>query len=143
MASRSASDGYQSEFNCSDKGSREHDNAHVSTKPLINHLGSSEKNRRFPVSRAWFDREPDICEGESATGSGEVTTKQDLFLEILGGAAEDTKNSSLESGQRWSQRIGRDTVPSDECREAGPSEDAVGALGLEVDDTSAAATRRR
>ena len=89
-----------SEFNSSDKGSREHNNARDPTESLANHLGSNEKQTHMVY----------ICESESPTRSGEVATKQDLFPEILSGAAEESKTLRKRIWTRWSQRIGRDTI---------------------------------
>ena len=42
-----------SEFNSSDKGSREHGNVYDSSKSVVHNLHSSEK-QTFPASRTWF-----------------------------------------------------------------------------------------
>ena len=111
-----------SEFNSSDKGSREHGNVYDSSKSVVHNLGSSEK-QTFPVSRTWFDCEPDISQGGSPAQSGEVATRHDLLPEILNGAAEEARNSSQaildDDGVKGWEEIQSPHV--DGSREAGPS----------------------
>ena len=67
----------------------EFNSAYDSTKRLVNHPGV--RNRRSQLSRTWFDREPDICQGGSPAQPGKVASGHDLFPEILSGAAEETR----------------------------------------------------
>ena len=117
----------------------EHDNAYDST--------DSRKPPRikwktdFPVSRTWFDREPDLGEGGTPARSGERTAKQDLFPENLGGAAEKTENSSEANLDNDGVKVseGIESLHVDGSRAAGPSGNRLRRIRpreLEVDEDS-------
>ena len=81
-----------SEFNSSDKGSREHDHAYYSTKSLESHLGSNKK-KTFPVSRTWLSRELGSCENKAFPACDGVVIVRNLLPEAFSAVAEETENS--------------------------------------------------
>ena len=93
-----------SEFNSSDRGSREHDSAYDATKSLVDHFGSHD-GQTFPVSHAWLSREPGSCALKAFAASDGVAIERNLFPEALSAVAEETENCWLETtrGERGQQ----------------------------------------
>ena len=83
---------FPSEFNSSDRGSREHDSAHDATKSLVDYLGSND-GQTFPLSHAWLCREPGSCEHKAFEASDGIAIERNLFPEALSVIAEETENS--------------------------------------------------
>ena len=82
----------RSEYNSSDRGSREHDSANDPTKSLVDHLGSNG-GQTFLVSHAWLCREPGSCEYEALAATDGVAINLHLLPETLSAVAEETEDS--------------------------------------------------
>ena len=78
-----------SEFNSSDRGSRERDSENDPLKSLVDHLGSND-GQTFPTSHAWLCREPGSCECEALATSDGVGIERDPFPETLSAVTEET-----------------------------------------------------
>ena len=90
-----------SEFNRSDRVSREHD-----SKSLVDHLSSND-GQTFPVSHAWLSREPGSFEYKAFAASDGVATERNLFPDALSGVAEE-----MENGWRREPRARKDPTSS-------------------------------
>ena len=94
--------GQSSEFNSSDRGSKEHDSAYDATKSLVDHLGSND-GQTFQTSHAWLSREPGSWEYKPFVVSDGVAIERNLVPQALSAVAETEK---LFFAPSWPERKG-------------------------------------